>query len=30
MMLTSPATLRAQIDRLIAAFDAVTAQLFET
>ena len=29
-MLTSPATLRAQIDRLIAAFDAVTAQLLET
>ena len=30
MMLISPATTRAQIDRLIAAFDAVTAQLFET
>ena len=30
MMLISPATTRAQIDRLIAAFDAVTAQLLET
>ncbi|SOB94678.1 aspartate aminotransferase family protein [Rhodobacter maris] len=30
MMLISPATTRRQIDHLIAAFDAVTAQLIET
>ena len=29
MMLVSPATTKAQIDRLIAAFDAVLAELFE-
>jgi glutamate-1-semialdehyde 2,1-aminomutase len=30
MMLVSPVTGPAQISRLIAAFDAVTAQIFET